>query len=79
MIKKKNLYLLSYLHIKIILYLFQVIKKIICLFLAVLGLHCYAGFSLVAATRSYSLVAVCGFLIAGASLVAEHRLNSCGA
>ena len=41
---------------------------------SVLGLPCYAGFSLVAATGSYSLVAVCGFLIAVASLVVEQGL-----
>jgi len=32
------------------------------------------GFSLVAASRSYSLFAVLGLLIAVASVVAEHRL-----
>ena len=43
------------------------------------------GLSLVAATGDYSLVAVCGLLIAVASLVPEHRLylgwpgfSSCG-
>ena len=41
---------------------------------AVLGLHGCARISLVAASRSYSLVAVCGLLTAVASLVAEHRL-----
>ena len=41
---------------------------------AVLGLHGCARSSLVAASRGYSLVAVCGLLIAVASLVAEHRL-----
>ena len=44
------------------------------LFLAMLGLHCYMGFSLVAASRGYSLDVVCWLLIAVASLVAEHRL-----
>ena len=39
-----------------------------------LGLHCCSGFSLVAASGGYSLVAVCGLLIAVASLVVEHRL-----
>ena len=33
--------------------------------MALLGLHCFTGFS---------LVAVCGLLIAEASLVAEHKL-----
>ena len=44
----------------------------IYLFLAVLGLHCCVGFSVVAASGSYS-VAVPRILIGGASLV-EHRL-----
>ena len=35
--------------------------------------------SLVAANGGNSLVAVCGHLIAVASVVAEHRLSSCGA
>ena len=42
--------------------------------LAVLGLHCYTGFSLVAETRGYSLVALHGLPVAVASLVAEHGL-----
>ena len=42
--------------------------------LAVLGLRCWAGLSLVVASRSYSLVAMHGLLIAVASFVAEHRL-----
>ena len=47
---------------------------ILCiLFLAVLGLGCFKGFYLVAASRGYSLVAVCRLLIAVASPV-EHRL-----
>ena len=43
------------------------------LFLAVLGLGCCVGFSLVAVSRGYSLVEH-GLLIVVASLVAEHRL-----
>ena len=35
----------------------------------------WAGFSLVAVGRSYSIVGVCGLFIAVASLVAEHRLQ----
>ena len=35
--------------------------------------------SLVAGGRGYSLAAVCGFLTVVASLVAEHKLSSCGA
>ena len=47
----------------------------IYLFLAMPGLHCCAGSSLVAEKNGgYSLVAVCGLLMALASLVAEHRL-----
>lgn len=43
------------------------------LFLAVLGLHCCVGLSLVSACGSYSLVEVHKLLTAVASLVAEHR------
>ena len=43
-------------------------------FLAMLGLHCYMSFSLVAASRGYSLAVVCRLLTAVASLVAEHGL-----
>ena len=45
-------------------------------FLAVLGLYCYVGFSLVAASRSYSLLSVCGLLTEVASLVAVHGLQN---
>ena len=56
-------------------------------FLAVLGGSSFLhglGFSVVAASRSYSLVAVCRLLFVVASLAAEpqaleHRLSSCGA
>ena len=44
------------------------------LLLAVLGLHCFEGFSLVVASGGYSLVAVHGLLTVVASLVAEHGL-----
>ena len=44
------------------------------LFLAVLGLHCCAGFPLVATSRGCSLVAVLRLSIAAASLT-EHRLH----
>ena len=44
------------------------------LFLAVLGLHCRMGFSVVGASGSYALLAVRGLLIAVASLVAELGL-----
>ena len=46
----------------------------IYLFLATLGLHCWAGFSLVAASGG-SLVASCRLLIAVVSPAAEHRLQ----
>ena len=47
-------------------------KLFIYLLLAVLGLRCCLGFSLVAASRGYSLVGVCGLLIAAASPAAGH-------
>ena len=50
----------------------------IYLFLAVLGLRCCMGFSLVAASRGYSLVTVCGLLIVVAFLVVEHTLSAHG-
>ena len=51
-------------------------KKLIYVFiyLAVLGLHCCMVFSLATLSGSYSVVAMHGFLIEVASLVAEHRL-----
>ena len=42
--------------------------------MAVLGLHCCLGFSLILVNKGYSLFVVCGLLIAEASLVTEHRL-----
>ena len=42
-----------------------------CLFLGVLGVHCWVDFSLVVASEGHSLVAVNGLLVAVASLVAE--------
>ena len=42
--------------------------------LAMLGLHCCAGFPLVVVSRGYSLVAELGLLIAVAYLVAGHGL-----
>ena len=44
------------------------------LFMAMLGLHCCTGFSLVGANGNYSLVAVHRLLIVVASLVAGYRL-----
>ena len=50
-----------------------ILKNFIHLFLVALGLRCYAqAFS--CGERGYSLVGVCGLLIAMASLVAEHGL-----
>ena len=43
------------------------------LFMAVPGLRCNAGFSLVARIGGCSLVAMCGLLVAVASFVAEHE------
>ena len=45
------------------------------LFFSVLGLPCCWGFSLVVASRGYSLVVLCRLLMAVASLVGEHRLQ----
>ena len=50
-------------------------KIIFYLFLAVLGLHCCIGFSLVVEIRGYCLAAVYEALIAVASLAVEHRLH----
>ena len=44
------------------------------LFMAALNLHCFSSFSLVVASRGYSLGAMHGLLIEMASLVAEYRL-----
>ena len=49
-------------------------KHYLFFILAVLGLHCCAGFSLIAGSGDYSLVAVRGLLIVVASLVVEHGL-----
>ena len=54
--------------------LFKNIYTFIYLFLAVLGLHCCMGSSLVAVSRGYSLDEVCGLFIVEASVAAEHRL-----
>ena len=53
---------------------FIYLEKRLIFFLAALGLRCCMGFSIVAASRGYSLVAMCRLLIAVASLVAEHGL-----
>ena len=54
---------------------FSFLKMCIYLFLAVLGLRCCTGFSLVAVSGGYSLVAVLELLIAMASLAVGHGLR----
>ena len=46
----------------------------IYLFMAVVSLLLHTGFPLVVASGGYSLVAVCGLLMAAASLIGEHGL-----
>ena len=53
---------------------FLFLKKYFYLFLAVLGLPCYGGFSLVVLNGVYSLVMVGGLLTVVPPLFAEHRL-----
>ena len=50
----------------------------ICLFLAVLGHRCCAGFSLVAVPGGYSLDTEWGFLTAATSLVSKSPSAACG-
>ena len=52
----------------------NVFCNLIYLLLAVLGLRCCSGFSLVVASGGYSLFVVLRLLIGMASLVAERRL-----
>ena len=47
----------------------------IYLILAVLGLHCFEGFSLAVVSGGCSLILVRGFLVEVAFLVVEHRLS----
>ena len=42
--------------------------------MAVLGLHCCAGFPLLVSSRGHSLIVVCTLLIVVASLIAESKL-----
>ena len=53
----------------------SIFYNFVYLFLAALGPQCCSGFSAVAASRSYSLIAVRGLLIAVASLVVKHQLQ----
>ena len=48
--------------------------KFMYLFLAVLGLHCFMGFSVVAPSGGHSPVVMCELLVAVAFLVVEHGL-----
>ena len=64
------------LYIDLILEMYILLLFYFLKFLAVLGLRCCTGFSLVAASGGYSLVAACRLLMAVASLVAEQGL--CG-
>ena len=50
-------------------------KKMLLFIFGCAGFSLLFGFSLVVVSRGYSLVAVLGFLITVASLVAEHRLQ----
>ena len=50
----------------------------IYLFLAVLGLHCYTGFSLVAVSGGYSVVAVCELFLLVACLLWNMGSRACG-
>ena len=54
--------------------LFYTFLVLFIYFLAVLGLHCCIGFSLVAASRGYSLTVLHRLLTAVTSRVAEHGL-----
>ena len=56
------------------LFLPFLIYNLIYLFLAVLGLRCCSGFSLIAASKGYTLVAAWGFLPPVASPCVEHGL-----
>ena len=58
-------------------YFLQCGYRNIYLFLAVLGLLCCPGFSLVAVSRGYSVDEVCSLLSAVASLVAEQGSRVC--
>ena len=57
---------------------FFLIYLFIYLFLAALGLHCCARAFSSCSEWGLLFTAVRGLLIAVASLVAEHRLSSCG-
>jgi len=54
--------------------LFDNLNNFIYLLLALLDLCCYMDFFSSSASKGYSLIAVCGLLIAVAFLAVEHRL-----
>ena len=58
------------------IYIFKIL--FVYLFLAVLGLRCCEGFSLIAASRGYSLVAKSRLLNGVASLATDHEFWGCG-
>ena len=51
---------------------------VLCIFLTLLDLHCYRGFSLVWGSRVSSVVVVGGRLSAVVSLLAEHSSRAHG-
>ena len=53
---------------------FNILFFFVYLFLAVLGLHCRTGFSLVMGSGGYSPVVVCGILTLVAYFVAGYGL-----
>ena len=60
-------------------FFYNFIYLYICLFWAVLGLHCSVVFSLVVASRGYSVAVMFELLTEVTSLAVEDRLNICGA
>ena len=55
-------------------YMCYCVKHFIYLFIYIFGCVGSSLLCVVVVSESYSLVGTCGLLIAGASLVAEHRL-----
>ena len=62
------------LNIDVLLFYFKIFYKFIYLFLAALGLCCYARAFSSCSERGVLFVAVCGLLIAVASLVVEYEV-----
>ena len=60
-------------NLQTIITLFLFIILFMYLLLVMLDLHCFASFSLVVASRGYSLGALPGLFIAVASLVSEYE------